>query len=257
MASFAPTGFTPLYSNGVSGLSQPGLVDYPYNPNFYGFSGDIIVKNFYKQGATGDQSLKTPEAPKGYVYPYPSAKWAGNGGNANAIQFAPILGVAVGFKYQPKGGNGAVTLSSNWIIGTQIEDNTQVYVTIVQDIQTVFKAQAGGAQFGDLGISQTQLFEVCNVNSTNYYSVTVGSAAVQGLQFALGDTNSGGVSGQFLDLADAGDPGYNGWVASPFVIAGVTNGSNWYDAAQSYTETNQWLQVRIDAGWATTFNQKL
>lgn len=255
MAIFAPNGLTPIFSNSNSAVAQPGLFELPYGSQyFHGFAGDVICQNFFPgtPGNVGDT-----QAPLGFCYPYP-VNFSGNEGTATQINWCPILGVAVGFRYQPLGRNGEWIESTNWIAGTPIVPNSTVYVQIQPDIQNIFRIQISEDESTGIPptLTQNYLFYNTWLTSQQTYTVTLpeltsGTAnPVNQLQFGLGDMNPNGRSKTSLFIRDINNESFHPVEATPFVIMGVTNGSRWTDTFLKYSETHQWVTCRINWAWA-------
>lgn len=253
MANFAPNGLTPIFSYSSSALAQAGLAEFPYaSQYFHGFAGDVLATGIFTLYGTVTEWVQ--QTPLGQVVPYPlklSAPIPG-GGDAQA----PILGVAVGFRYQPLGSNGQWTYSSNWVMGTAIQPNSTVYVQVQTDIQNIFKVQAGSSASSDLSVSVTQdfLFSFWDLNNVNQYSPALpvynDQNYANNLKFGLGNTNLNGTSTNYLDVNQpASVLGIGAVPRQPFTIMGTTNGSQYSNTALQYTETNQWLTVRINWGY--------
>lgn len=253
MANFAPSGLTPIFSYSTSALAQAGLAEFPYaSQYFHGFAGDVLATSIFTRYSGPDQWIQ--QTPLGQVVPYPIklSDSIPGGGQAQA----PILGVAVSFRYQPLGLNGQWTYSSNWVMGTAIQPNSTVYVQVQTDIQNIFKVQAGSSESSDLSVSVTQdfLFSFWNLNNVNSYSPSLpeynGQNYANNLLFGLGNTNLNGVSTNYLDVNQpASTLGIGTVIFQPFTIMGTTNGSQFSNTALQYTETNQWLTVRINWGY--------
>jgi hypothetical protein len=252
MANFAPNGLTPIFSYSTSALAQAGLAEFPYaSQYFHGFAGDVLSPAIFTLAGTITDWVQ--QTPLGQVVPYPIKLNQGVPGGGQVD--APILGVAVSFRYQPLGLNGQWTYSSNWVLGTAIQPNSTVYVQVQTDIQNIFKVQAGSSASADFSVSVTgdYLFSFWDLNNINQYSPALpvynDQNFANNLKFGLGNTNLNGTSTNYLDVNQPASTTGQGTVKSqPFTIMGTTNGSQYSNAALQYTETNQWLTVRIN--WA-------
>lgn len=256
MANFAPNGLTSLYSYSNSALAQAGIEEFPFpsTGGWNGFSGDVCASNFFVKPVAGQRlDTLTPEAPTGFVYPYP-VLFDGNVGVQTSVNWIPVIGVFVGFKYTPKGQQGLIVQSTNYISGTPIEPGTNVIALVQTDTQNIYKVQASQGENTEVGVLQSSLFAISNLNSTLTYKVNITSAAVNLLNFPLGDTSPGGLQGVggyskvFLNIQNIFCPNN----ITPFCVMGMAPGSQFSPVDTPNLDPNPFVKVRLNTCYAGT-----
>lgn len=185
MAAFNPFGFRGAYSTSAASQANPTLLTFPWNPNFSGWTGDIAIQ--YLPG--GVDSIASND---GYVYPGYISQTGITIPEDGFLNYPPVVGVIVGFKYTPV--NNMIVPNDQWnsyVIGTELMPNTKVEVIVNTDLQARYEIQYKGQD--DLkGLSQNYLFGVATIFADDTYTVNMGG----GISFTFAKGRPGvGASG--------------------------------------------------------------
>jgi hypothetical protein len=180
MATFNPFGFQWAYSTSAASQASPTLVEFPWNPLFSGWSGDLAVQ--YLPGATAD--LKSSE--DGYVYPgYTRTDMSPP--SDRIFNYPPIVGVIAGFRYEPLNDSSLnIDIWPSFELGTKVKNN-KVTVVVNTDIQGRYNIQYKGTTGDGLGVQQKFLFGQAELGADEEYDLTVGGNV---FYFAVGVPNS-------------------------------------------------------------------
>lgn len=167
MATFNPFGLQGAYSTSAASQANPTLLTFPWNPAYSGWSGDVAVQ-FLPSSTT--ELFSTD----GYVYPGYTRVTGLTPPSDFTYNYPPIVGVIVGFKYQPA--NNAITPNNTWpsfILGTELVPNTTVEVIINTDLQARYTIQYKGTTENP-GLTQNFLFGTAGFAADEEYSVVSG-----------------------------------------------------------------------------------
>lgn len=248
MADFSPFGFSWQYSQTVSANALSPIVEYPWNPVMYGYTGDLAVA--YLTDGTG----QLDEQYQGFVYPAPVPPLATVTGGGNTVTYPPIIGVIVGFKYKQAKSlqnplNGIDTASFYNPELTKVEPGAPVSVLINTDPAAIYSIQSSQEDKTETGIPQTSLFFLASLKADSTYSMNVGTANPATWNFAYGN-NDTGQSLMYLDSSSLLTPTEGGAEPrrlSPLQIVGVTQtGTNgWYRTNLSERQSNNIVNVRL------------
>jgi len=254
MAALAPYGLRSLYSHSNSSLAQSGVEEFPFptTGGWYGFAGDVACLNFYVASVPADPfNNYVPQAPTGYVYPYPTVR-------QNNTVYAPVIGVFEGFKYTPLGQPGYIKESTNFIPGTLIQPGTQVMAVVRVDMQGVYQVQAGRSD-GQGVVERPYILTKSYLSALAYYQVTLPDVPnsptpnpVNALLFPMGNTGENGMSSLYFDSDNNLPFQSNGLgITYPFRLIGCVNPDDY--TTSSKTVYNPQVKVRIDAINAQSF----
>jgi hypothetical protein len=177
MATFNPFGFRWSYSTSAASQASPTLVEFPWNPLFSGWSGDLAIQ--YLPGAGSATALSSTD---GYVYPgYLESSVEGG---SDIFNYPPIIGVIAGFRYTPA--SDAILSNNSWSsfqAGTQVVGKVTVIVNT--DIQGRYAVQYKGGSLK--GVTQNYLFGMAEIWSDTRTVQTVGPNT---FTFAVGTPNT-------------------------------------------------------------------
>lgn len=240
MATFNPSGLTPVFSMSTPMIATPTMVEYPWNPEFSGANGDLCVAAILGTDNPPDPILSDP----GYVYPGPVGD-----SPLPANNYSPILGVIYGFRYTPISPTPMVTdFYTYFIKNTPIVGNISVLVQC--DGLTQYSIQYKGT-VDKPGISQTDLFCVAPIQSDSTY-------VALGYTFPnpnVTNNNSGllGTSSCYLGEPEALDESFPRNKKFPLSIQNYTQNlvsgesNNWFDPTKPTVNTNNYVNVIINA----------
>jgi hypothetical protein len=255
MATFNPFGFLYSYSTSAASQASPTLVEFPWNPLFSGWSGDLAIQ--YLPGAGSDTA---PSSADGFVYPgYIST----NVDPSGTFNYPPIVGVIAGFRYVPN--NDSILSNDTWpsfVAGTAVIG--KVYVVVNTDIQARYQIQYDG-RAGVKGVTQNLLFGQATLGADNTFVQTVSGNT---FTFAVGTPNStvGGANGAlpgtstlFITNLNTQRLGVTGnklarTTSYPVFLLTPAQGNDWYDPTDPNASANEntIMNVLLNNNFTTT-----
>ena len=243
-----PKGVSWVVSLGTASTASPTIVEYPWNPSFSGWTGDLSVA--YLGGGSGSSSSP------GFAYPGPVVTGAAQAGFPGNTPYPMILGVIVGFKYTPANATMAPSDYPYFAANTALAPGSTVTVKVVSDAQGVWAVQFSGTP----GAAQSNLFSGGNLTASNFITTTVG---VNTYNFAVGNNNTG-FSGAYINynsligtFTTPGTATFKDTYAS-LQIVGLNKapGNSWYTANPLNNAPNNILNVTLN-NLAQTINSQL
>ena len=252
MATFNPFGFQWAYSTSAASQASPTLVEFPWNPSFSGWTGDIAIQ--YLPGNTADTLLSTD----GYVYPgYYDTNVDVSG---RVFNYPPIVGVIAGFRYTPIS-NSILTTDSwpSYQAGTQVVGG-KITVIVNTDIQGRYNIQFKG-EGAVKGVSQNFLFGQAKLGSDYPNIQTVGAFT---FTFANGTPNSTITTGSgqsslyitdlFTQNSNVESISLARDTALPVFLLTPARGQDWYDASAPNATDNEntIMEVLLNNNFITT-----
>jgi hypothetical protein len=258
MATFNPFGFQWAYSTSAASQASPTLVEFPWDSDFSGWSGDLAV-----QYLPGDDATSKSTA-DGFVYPgYTRTDIAP--ADSRILNYPPIVGVIAGFRYQPVNDSSMnVDVWPSYVAGTEVKDD-KITVVVNTDIQGRYNIQYKGTTGDGLGVQQEFLFGQAELGGLNEFAQTVGGNV---FYFAKGIPNSsvgsasGGIPGTstlyLTNLATQADTlAGNSLMKSssyPVFLQTPATGNTWYDPADPNRAQNEntIMTVLLNNNFTTT-----
>lgn len=264
MADFSPFGFNWQYSQTVSANALSPIVEYPWNPLFSGYSGDLCVAFLIQNGGTIPTGTTPTMNIQGYVYPAPvnTLPQITIGAETATATVPPIIGVIVGFKFTPKR-NPSVPVNgfdgANFYnpLVTPVESGSKITVLVNTDPTAIYSVQSFNGVFTNNGIAQNQIFNYFPLAGDTTYSMTVGDAPNNVTwTFAYGN-NDTGISKQYLNAADGTTPSFvAGSVAKPrtkpLQVVGITKKGNNDWSTNTDVQSNNLVNVRFNINMINT-----
>jgi len=258
MATFNPFGFQWAYSTSAASQASPTLVEFPWNPAFSGWSGDLAVQ--YLPGALGTTKSSTD----GFIYPgYTRTDMSPP--SDRFFNYPPIVGVIAGFRYEPLNDSSLnIDIWPSYLKGTEVK-NSKITVVVNTDIQGRYNIQYQGTTGDDLGVQQDYLFGQAELGGLNEYNLTLGGNV---FYFATGIPNtsfgsaSGGIPGtstMFIkNLVTQSDTLTDLTLMKsstfPVFLQTPATGNTWYDPADPNRAQNEntIMTVLLNNNYTTT-----
>jgi len=230
---FNPFGLSWQYSLGTASQASPTLMDYDWNPSFSGFTGDVAAACLYDATAPDPSRYAATGAVPLPCYPLPGLTAPAS------INTPPLLGVIVGFKYEPANNPIGQTDFLSYSANTQLKPGTGVTVRVVADMQGIYSIQYKGTT----GLAVNNLFNSGGITCDTTYAVTIGGLVYN---FPIGDTTTG-YSKSYLYFTSA-DYSELPNVEYPAVIQGITNinGNTWSTTNPTVLAPNNLINVSLN-----------
>jgi len=237
MATFNPFGFQWAYSTSAASQASPTLVDFPWNPSFSGWTGDLAIQ--YLPGDTA----ATLNSTDGYVYP----GYISSDVNVTdrVFNYPPIVGVIAGFRYEPI--SNSILTTNEWPsfqAGTQVVGG-KVSVIVNTDIQGRYDIQFKGYP-ALKGVTKDFLFGQAGLGAVYTNVQTVGT---NNFTFPVGTPNltvptGSGLSSLYLaDLITQKDNVIANSLARatsyPVFLQTPARVNDWYDGASPNASANE------------------
>jgi hypothetical protein len=230
MATFNPFGFQWAYSTSAASQASPTLVEFPWNPSFSGWTGDLAIQ--YLPGDTANSILSTD----GFAYPGYVA--TNIGFSTHSLNYPPIIGVIAGFRYTPVS-NSILTTDSwpSYEIGTAVLNN-KVTVIVNTDIQGRYAIQFKGYP-ALKGLTQNFLFGQAFLGTDFPYVQKVG-----GFTFTFPIGNSAGLSSLYITEVQTQKANVVGSALArtttyPVFLQTPARVNDWYDPAAPNASENE------------------